>query len=380
MKNKCFILFLFLLTFPAINLIHAQTDEGEQIQYYQMEPLDDSLFIKIQQDVFIDPPDPKAEIIVDLRDPNNQTVSIKGVLYPFLAFKPETRARVITYSFKINLEEQINYGSVFERVIEKLKIQKVFSPPTLYQISSTLGYINPFLQLFGGEPMGIPIKKDLGISFGLGTPYSGPMETNIVEASIHLLGFYGGVLGPVDAFAESLTSNNYNEIYVTDGYQVGYVLPFGNFLEVSYQHIAALSNKQDSIYFIRNDIDSLNRKADILHGSYYSWELRYPVSVLGSTRARFYVARYLDEIHMGFAGHELSLAGSTFDFGFDAMPTSNVRQPEYTFNLMVQKIADTWGSSVLAIGPSMILSKNAQGHFGTASVFFNVRLKVGSSL
>ena len=114
---------LFLLVFlliPGINSIIAQ--EEEPINYFQMEPLDDSLFIHIQQELFIDPPDPKAEIIADVRDPNNQTISIKGSLYPFLALSPEVRARIVTYPFKINLEEDIHYGSVFTRVVSKLKI------------------------------------------------------------------------------------------------------------------------------------------------------------------------------------------------------------------------------------------------------------------
>lgn len=83
---------------------------------------------------------PKAEIIADLRDANNQTISIKGSLYPFLALSPEIRARVITYPFKINLEEDIHYGSVFSRVIEKIKINKVLDPPSKQQISSTMWY------------------------------------------------------------------------------------------------------------------------------------------------------------------------------------------------------------------------------------------------
>ncbi len=83
-------------------------------------------------------------------------------MYPFLALAPELRARVQTYPFKINLEEEVNYGSVFTRVIEKIKINKVFDPPTKQQISSVCGYINPFFELFGGERLGIPIKKDIG--------------------------------------------------------------------------------------------------------------------------------------------------------------------------------------------------------------------------
>src|SRR3970040_2776164 len=124
MKKQTLLLLLILLAvFPLYTNLFAQ--EEEPILYFQLEPLDDSLFIQIQQQLFIDPPDPKAEIIADLRDPNNQTISIKGVLYPFLAVTPELRARVSTFPFKINLEEDIHYGSVFTRVIEKIKINKI---------------------------------------------------------------------------------------------------------------------------------------------------------------------------------------------------------------------------------------------------------------
>ncbi len=151
MRNHILNLLIVAAIFIAASKSYAQQEEP--IRYYQMEPLDDSLFIHMQQEVFIDPPDPKAEIIVDLRDPNNSTVSIKGVLYPFLAFKPETRARVQTYPFKINLEESINFGSVFTRVIERIRINKLVTPPTVYQISPGLQYINPFLQVFGGKDL-----------------------------------------------------------------------------------------------------------------------------------------------------------------------------------------------------------------------------------
>ena len=163
-----------------------------------MEPLDDSLFIHIQQEVFIDPPDPKAEIIADLRDANNQTLSIKGVIFPFLAFKPDTRAKIQIYPFKLNLGESINYGSVFTRVLERIKIKKLAAPPSAYQISSVLQYINPFLQIFGGERFGFPIKSDIGLSFGFGTPYSGPLETNFIEVNFHILGVFAGAFSSFD--------------------------------------------------------------------------------------------------------------------------------------------------------------------------------------
>ncbi|GAB4293562.1 MAG: hypothetical protein Kow0098_14510 [Ignavibacteriaceae bacterium] len=364
---------------PSIYDSFAQ--EEEQIQYYQMEPLDDSLFIQIQQEVFIDPPDPKAELIVDLRDPNNQTITIKGALYPFLALSPETRARIITYPFKINLEDEIHYGSVFTNVIEKIRLGKIIEPPSKQQIAPTLNYINPFLQLFGGERLGIPLKKDIGISMGLGTPYSGPLETNFIEVNFHILGFYGGGYGRIDELTNLRSTNIHNNLYATFGYQIGYVVPFGNFFEVSFlknmNDVVYGTGEYDEEFFTRGD--TANYRAYIIQEEYINWEFRYPLRVLGSTRAKIYAGKYLNEWHIGFTGRELSLAGSTFDFRFDAMFNSPVRQDQFVIDIMVQKIAESWGFSAFAIGPSAIISKDVEGNFGFITVFANFRFKLGTS-
>jgi hypothetical protein len=375
---KFYTLVIISIIFSFSDYSFAQLEDQEQILYYQMEPLDDSLFIKIQTEVFIDPPDPKAEMIVDLRDPNNQTLSIKGALYPFLAFTPETRARIQTFPFKINLEEDIHFASVFTRVIEKMRLGKLAAPPTLYQISPTLHYVNPFLQLLGGERFGIPLKDDIGISFGAGTPYSGTLETNFVEASFHILGFWGGIFNSIDAITEVLGSNRHNNLYVTSGYQLGYVIPFGNFFQISYFSPFESPTQGQILKWQRNNTEEDQVK--IVDKSYFNWEFRYPVSILGSTRGKVYAASFLGEMHVGYTGRELSLAGSTFDFRFDAMFNSDVRNNQYVAEIMVQKIFDSWAFSAFALGPSAVLSKNETGTFSVITVFVNVRVKVGTSL
>ena len=372
---------------PSIAPTFAQDDE-EPINYFQMEPLDDSLFIHIQQALFIDPPDPKAEIIADLRDPNNQTISIKGSLYPFLALPPELRALVQTYPFKINLEEEVNYRSVFTRVIEKIKISKVLDPPTKQQISSTLGYINPFFELFGGERLGIPIKKDIGLSFGVLTKYEGPLNTNFIEADFHILGLYGGAFTNVDALITSFHDNNYNNLIFSSGYQIGYTLPLGNFFEIGYlsstddfsqYQIDQYLNVDDGTVVLNPD-STIKYQAWLVQGSFFNWEFRYPVKLLGATRGRVYMGQYLDEWHFGFDFREMSLAGSTFDFLFDAMTHSKHRIPQYVMTLTVQKIAESWAFSAFSIGPSIILSRLPNGNFGMYKIFVNMRFKMGSSL
>jgi hypothetical protein len=367
---------MFMFFVLASLSLYAQDEEP--IVYYQMEPFDDSLFIKIQTEVFIDPPDPKAEIIVDIRDPNNQTVSIKGALYPFLAFSPEIRARIQTYPFKLNLDESIHYASVFSRVIEKMKFGRMFAPPTMAQISATHQYINPFLQVFGGERFGIPIKEDIGISFGIATPYSGPLETNFVEANFHILGLFGGVYSSVNAMTEVKTSNSSNNIYATTGFQIGYVIPLGNFLQVSYTDIIDEPDPGDINIFKRYNTRDYNSL--IMDRSFLNFELRYPVSVFGSTRGKFFVAKYLGEWHAGYSGREIALAGSVFDFRFDAMFKSEVREPRYVVDILVQRVFDSWAFSAMSIGPSAIIGRTDTGKLGFVTLFLNARFKMGTSL
>lgn len=386
-KQFSFLIFIILIIIGNPAKVFAQ--EEEKISYFQMEPLDDSLFIHIQEELYIDPPDPKAEIIVDLRDANNQTISVKGSLYPFLALKAETRAKVITYPFKLNLEETINYTSVFTRVIEKLRLSKILNPPSVLQISPTMGYINPFIQVQGGERFGFPIKNDVGVSIGFGTPYSGTMETNFIEANFHILGLRLGIYQNADAFIEIKDFDNHNNLYVTNGFQAAYVIPFGNFFEIGYTK-STKNFSQSQIFkytqqtvnknnIVRNPDGSIKYQPFLLEGSYVNWEFRYPIRILGSTRGKVYVARYLNETHIGYTGRELTLGGSVFDLRMDAMVASNIRQPQFVLDILVQKIFDSWASSAIAIGPSAIIGSTKSGSIGFTSLLFNLRIKVGTS-
>lgn len=388
MKKIALLLFVMLITIGS-NIVIAQEEE-EPILYYQMEPLDDSLFIHIQEELFIDPPDPKAEIVVDIRNATDQTISVKGSLYPLLALKPETRARITTYPFKLNLEETINYGSIFTRVIEKLRFNNILNPPTVFQISPTLGYINPYIQIMGGERFGIPLKKDIGLSIGFGTPYSGALETNYTDVSFHILGVRAGMFMGVDAMTELKSSNNHNNLFVTDGIQMAYTIPFGNFFEIGYLSTSSdfsasllrkyLENTVNKDNIVLNPDGTIKYQPYLLQGGFVNWELRYPVKVLGATRSKFYFARFIDELHAGFMGRELTLAGSVFDLRMDYMFNSPVRNNQFVMDISIQKIFDYWAYSSLAIGPSVIVTKLSDGGIGLSSIFVNFRIKVGSSL
>jgi len=385
---------MFLLIFLILALVNPvklfAQEEEEPILYYQMEPLDDSLFIYIQSELFIDPPDPKAEIVVDLRQTTDQTISVKGSLYPLLALKPETRAKITTYPFKLNLEETVNYGSLFTRVLDKLRFSNILHPPTVFQISPTLGYINPYIQIIGGERFGIPLKKDIGISIGFGTPYSGALETNYMDVSFHILGVRAGVFMSVDAMVELKSSQNHNNLFVTDGIQMAYTIPFGNFFEIGYlstsSEFSAFLVRKYTINTVNKDNIVLNTDSTIkyqpylLQGGFLNWEFRYPVKLMGATRSKFYFASFVDEFHAGYAGRELTLAGSVFDLRMDFMFNSPVRKNQFVMDISVQKIFDYWAYSAIAIGPSIIVTTLKDGGIGLSSIFLNFRVKVGSSL
>ncbi len=198
-----------------------------------------------------------------------------------------------------------------------------------------------------------------------------------MEANFHILGFKAGFFTRIDGFVTIKDVNNQNNLYVTSGYQFSYVLPFGNFFEIGFQ--GPFSDPTEADYQQFQKYDTLGYHAKIVDQEYLDWELRYPISLLGSTRGKFYVAKYLGEWHLGYTGRELSLAGSTFDFRFDAMPKSDVRQPQYVVDLLVQKVFETWAFSAFALGPSAVFSRQDDGKFGLISIFLNFRLKVGTS-
>ena len=84
--------------------------------------------------------------------------------------------------------------------------------------------------------------------------------------------------------------------------------------------------------------------------------------------------------HIGNSGRELALEGSVFDFRFDAMFNSPVRQPQYVFDIIIQKVFAYWSFSSIAIGPSGIIGTLKDGSTGFTSIFLNFRLKLGTSL
>jgi hypothetical protein len=242
----------------------------------------------------------------------------------------------------------------------------------------------------GGERFGIPLKKDIGISIGFGTPYSGALETNYTDVSFHILGARAGIFMSVDGMVELKSSQNHNNLFVSNGYQLAYTIPFGNFFEIGYlstsSEFSAFLVRKYTINTVNKDNIVLNPDSTIkyqpylLQGGFLNWEFRYPVKLMGATRSKFYFASFIDEFHAGYTGRELTLAGSVFDLRMDFMFNSPVRQNQFVMDISVQKIFDYWAYSAIAIGPSIIVTQLKSGGIGLSSVFLNFRVKVGSSL
>ena len=242
----------------------------------------------------------------------------------------------------------------------------------------------------GGERFGIPLKKDIGLSIGFGTPYSGALETNYTDVSFHILGVRAGMFMGVDAMTEIKGSNNHNNLFVTDGIQMAYTIPFGNFFEIGYLSTSSdfsasllrkyLENTVNKDNIVLNPDGTIKYQPYLLQGGFLNWELRYPVKVLGATRSKFYFARFIDELHAGFMGRELTLAGSVFDLRMDYMFNSPVRNNQFVMDISIQKIFDYWAYSSIALGPSVIVTNLKGGGIGLSSIFVNIRIKVGNSL
>ncbi|CAF3858484.1 unnamed protein product, partial [Rotaria sp. Silwood1] len=252
-------------------------------------------------------PNPNNQYVVigDETDPSAQRFSwsqlTKGVQGKLLGW---------TGSNKENLnQKKLNYGSVFLDVFKSIKIKDVVSPPRRARdIRGTTAYINPYFQFFGGDPVGLPLKGSLGFSFGTGTPYSFPLETDLVGADFHILGAYVGINTRIKELTTRTKAGDAGS---------GYHIPFGNFFEIGY-HTTIDTGTPDLPKTYINSVTGEPMPNNVLLGSYFDYMFSYPFRTFGSTRAKVYAGRYLGETHVGFVGREMRAAGSVFDTRIDA--------------------------------------------------------------
>jgi hypothetical protein len=362
---------------------------------------DDKKFREIQSVLNIDPPlgtitlcfnltDPKLQMITvgDENDPTSKSFSASQVPDSILNFMIQWRG-----INKYNLSKTgYNYASVFIEAIKKVKLAEFLSPPKReIEIVNSVAYINQYLNFFGGDPLGIPIKRGFGFSFHAGTPYSGPLETDLIGASFHMLGASVGVTTRIKEFVLKRSAGatkeereskfgNYNNIFTPKlGLEINYVLPFGNFFQVGYFSTIDTGDYDPPLPIKSNDTSSYSYMPNnvLVKGGYVNWEFRYPIRVFRSTRSKLYVAKYLGEVHAGFVGRELTLANSVFDVRINATFGSSKRNFQLLFEAYVSSIGEGFSLSSFAIGPSVRLTKTPDGKLGAVTILVNARLKIG---
>ncbi|MBK7445212.1 MAG: hypothetical protein IPJ45_04150 [Ignavibacteria bacterium] len=399
-----FIFFTGLFLFQQ-NSLNAQTekeDDPRTWKYFKIfaRAQDDSVFIKLQNELNIDPKLESYVFIANIMDPSliNQYVVIGDETSPDASrflwsdLSADVQKALLNWvgSNKENLnKKKLNFTSVFFDVFKKIKVKEVIAPPARERdILSTTAYISPYFQIFGGDPLGIPIKKSVGFDFQLGTPYSGPMETDIIGTSFHILGFKVGVTSRIQELVfgslpdtDVTTSPDnlayYNNLFAPDlGLAFSYVLPFGNFFEIGFFTTLDTGNFYPKPVKVKNEATGQFMPNNIIRGNYTNFEFRYPFRAFGSTRSKIYFAQSFGEKHIGFAGRELRFAGSQFDFRVDAT-LSGKRNFQILVEPLISSIGEGFALSSFAIGPSFRFGRKPDNNFGLMTVLVNMRLKIG---
>ncbi|MDQ3020598.1 MAG: hypothetical protein M3R36_08515 [Bacteroidota bacterium] len=407
-KKRLYFINIILL-FIAISLsqssdIFSQTeidDNPRTWTYFKIlaRAQDDSVFIKLQDELNIDPKLESYILVVNISDPFNQYVIIGDENSPDASrFSWNQLSKNVqqallnwTGTNKENLnKKKLNYSSVFLDVFKKIKVKDAIAPPARERdILSTTAYINPYFQAFGGDALGIPVKKSVGFSFQFGTPYSGPMETDIVGTAFHILGISVGVTTRIKEFVLTRstvettpvdpTQNlaNYNNLFSPNiGLEFAYVIPFGNFFEISYFTTVDTGDYDPPVIIINTETKK-PMPNNVITGNYTNFEFRYPFRTFGSTRAKLYYGQKFGEMHLGFLGREMRLAGSQFDIRMDATFGSSKRNFQLLLETMISNIGEGFALSSFAIGPSVRLGTTFDNKFGFLTILINMRLKVG---
>jgi len=116
------------------------------------------------------------------------------------------------------------------------------------------------------------------------------LNTNFIETNFHILGAYFGAFTNIDALINTFSDENHNNLIVSAGFQVGYVFPFGNFFEISYLTATEEFSQSDSLAYLSpsqgtvvlNPDSSVRYSAWLVEGSFFNYELRYPIKILNS--------------------------------------------------------------------------------------------------
>jgi hypothetical protein len=401
-------LFLLFLGFAASQSVYAQQEDPDNPRTWNYFKIlarseDDSIFVIAQDDMGIDPKLESFTLVINISDPNtqNQYVVLGDELDPSaqrfawsqLSKRVQDGLKNWTGTNKENLnQKKLDYASVFIDVIRQIRIKEFVAPPKKERIiRNTTAYINPYFTLFGWERLGIPIKRSIGFTFGIGNKYSGPFESDQISMGFNMLGISVSYVTRIrelnthDLGTDSVENKpwkQYNAIFTPPrGLELTYTIPLGNFFEVGvYSEIKETGVEPGGgppLYRFKNQLDtSKYMPNNVILDKFMIAEFRYPFRMFGSTRTQVYAAYYANEMNIGLFTRESRLVGSVFDFRVNAT-LKKIRNFQVLVEILVSNIAEGFALNSFAVGPSVRLSKLDNGKFGLLSAFLNIRFKLG---
>ena len=397
-----------LLSFMALS-VYAQQEEDQgnprSWKYFKIlaRADDDSIFITAQDDMGIDPKLESYTLVINIYDANQQNQYVilgdesdpSAQRYAWSQLSKRVQDGLINWTGtnKENLNsKKLDYASVFLDVIRQIKIKEFVAPPKREKsIRSTTAYINPYFQLFGGERLGIPLKRSIGFTFGIGNKYSAPFESDLVNIGMNIIGVNVSYNTSIDNLNTHAVSTEHGDNYPWKQYnnifsplraiELSYVIPLGNFLEVGVLSDIKYGDYTTSAYgpqytFYETGDSSKPLPNNILKGTYLNAEFRYPFRMFGSTRTQVYAAYYANEMNFGLITRESRLAGAVFDFRTN-ITLKKIRNFQILLEIMVSNIGEGFALNSFAFGPSLRLSKTESGRFGVITAFVNARFKLG---
>jgi hypothetical protein len=395
-----FFIFIFLL---FVKYAFPQEDDYQNPRkwtYFKIDPAkisDDSLFYFLQIDCNPEISDDQilqsVKIYVDLRDASKRKIFLGNPLekntasFQWEILSDYVRNGLLNYigPNKFNLSPNIiNYSSPFYYGYKELNPGKLIRPVAgEKQFTGALNFINPYLQLFGGEKLGIPIKSSIGVTFAIGNKYSGPFESDQFSFGVNLYGVSFNYLSRIkglntsDFYYSNELVGQFNNIFnPATAFEISYAIPFGNFLEIGYMNIPVRNNLKGFPNYIYYDIKGKQMPNNILWGNYFNFELRYPFSLMEAERSQVYAAYYAHEVHIGLFTRDSKIGNTVFDFRTN-FTFSDLRNFQILSEIMFSGFSENFGLRSLAIGPSLRFTKLEFCKFGLHTLMLNARLKIG---
>jgi len=400
MKYKFSTILIILLIFNSNYTISQKKDNDNPRTWTHFKifakTTDDSLFYQLQDEMNINPKMESYTIFVNIEStkPEQNYVVFGNDEYDSNAYKiswnklnQNVQNGLLDWSAlnKVNLEKVLIWHSVFFNVKKPIKI---ISPANDRQVHGTVNYINPYLQLFGGQPLGMPIKHSIGFSFGIGTKFSGPFESDQISAGLHLFGASFSYITRLQGLnthelgsdrKDNLPWKQYNNIFSpVNAWEISYVIPlFSNFLEIGMMGDFGDTNRSGPLYtFYEKGDSSKPMPNNIMRGKIFNLEFRYPFRLFGATVSQLYAAYYAKEVNIGLFAREMKLFHISGDLKTN-FTISKMRNFQVLFEIMISQFSEGFSFNSFALGPSIRLTKLDSGKFALHTVFINVRFKLG---